>query len=865
MTVYLDPQRNGFAQNLNAAIKRFDNQGKRFLLVHTPKKGYSLEEPEEYSSLSRLFSSSVYRAEENFVSLVSDLTLSREHREVALLSERMALLADTVGKKKRQDYANIVQQFQIRCRIAIRSIHNESRQPVMLVAAELGLFRAGIQIAKSNGYYDFSAARTFRDQFFEAALQEKEWKIALHLFQNGANLTRAKELHCLNPLLYEAVEQKLENLAHEILVSGCIVEAIPSRIYVLHRAIELGLSCDLITLLLKHDADPNYPQAQNRVAFKPLSYALERGRYDLVGLFLQRGANPNESHPISQLPVVVCLIQAKKEEYAISCVERGANLQYRDRFGSSLLHLAAQHGMKRLARVLTERGIAPNVLDLNNGTAAFLAPPDMLQTLVDIGVDLSLRNKSGNTALSFRPGTTPPFTLGGILIDLASFRKKPETILQVAPRHNPLEVCFFLQDVAATKAVAAKMKQADFETRLWELQAKYPKFSTESIALAPYEVDPKHMERAFDISKIPPKPSGVDLQDLLTIFDTIDFRREFKPSAYSSDLKDMTVEELREKICERVVDRVKNREQDAGTGRRGTTFFVLFYDKLESALLHITQKLKTLGNDPESRRTKAFFFFELALHTPLCCEQLSQCACNWYNHLLRNIPTTFENYIFSTLTASRESILRSLIIPNTQTNHDMHHLKFLIGKEFGIEGADFYTKADAYRSYAYPSKTVMLDKAMQRYKVVDIIDCMHPQIIDFQKWRDKAREHCQQHAPASWKRDHYAAIRAHVVEMQKAGKDEREVKAYLQTKDIFYQTGTALEAIEADRGGAYYLEEGLVSQDTFTMRRPAIARMLHDTGVLLSICSDQQGPRPKPSLLQRAKAGFEGLRSWLPW
>jgi len=874
MTAYFDPTRAGFVDGLVAGVQSFDERAEPFLLVHTPERGFSLEAKEEYSWISRAFSSSVYDAERNLAKLTECLQLeaSRFQRtphaltNAALLAERMRKLALHIEKKKEVSCKTLVEGFEQQSYDFVRRSCAASGRPAALIATELHLYPLAIRFLKETATYDAIVA--FQDILYETALKCGELGVAIQFIERGASLQRAKELNLLNSLIYEAVEQRNEAVALQIIQVSVQIQPIPNRPYILHRAIQFQFSAFTIREFLVRGADPTYLDViYNRTAgtslsFTPLSLAVECGRYDVVPVLLERGANPNDLHPISHAPLIRYLIHAGQEQSAITAIEKGATVDYKDAIGRSLLHQAAKQGLKRLVPLLIQRGISPSVCDHLGETAAFGSSIQMIELLITHGLDPTITNQNKQTCINKLAIDTPVFRLQGVEFDLTRIKQDNGALTHIPAAFDRLQVCLFLQDDALSRRVASKMTQDQFDAAFWKLKAKYPKCSLDSVALAPYEINKNHLKKAFDLSKIPPKPPGENLKDLLMVFDTIDFRVKFKPSEYSPEFAHTTFQEFRESISKRVVDRVQQRVPDAGTGRQGTAFFVTFYDKLESALLHITKKVKALGNDPESMRKKAYLFFELSLHTPLCCEQLSQASCNWYNYLVRDIPTTLENYTLSTLTATREGILRSLITGIDQTNHDMHQLKYLIGKDFGIEGADFYTEPDAYRARYYPGKAVMLEKAMRCYTVNDCVESVHPQIIDFQTWRESARTHFMNNAPLTWRKEHYDAIRKQAQEMQANGCAEKAVKDYLATKEIYYQTGTALEAIEGDRAGAYYQDEVLIDPNKFAMHKHAVARMLNDFGVFETVFIGKRRTTVLASMVSRAQ-GY--LRSWLPW
>ena len=83
----------------------------------------------------------------------------------------------------------------------------------------------------------------------------------------------------------------------------------------------------------------------------------------------------------------------------------GANLEWRDEEDCecNLLHICAQYNSKKIAKLLLESGVNPNVLDSNHYTPLHYASAnnstDIALFLIKLGSDINARNECGFTPL----------------------------------------------------------------------------------------------------------------------------------------------------------------------------------------------------------------------------------------------------------------------------------------------------------------------------------------------------------------------------------------------------------------------------------------------------------------------------------
>jgi len=124
---------------------------------------------------------------------------------------------------------------------------------------------------------------------------------------------------------------------------------------------------DLTESLLSHGADINLPDEEGRT---PLYWASLSGHVDIARLLLSHGADVNARTKSGATPLhAACKFPASIDIVRL-LLEAGADVNARNIFNSTALHHACGNGDARIARLLLERGAAPDVRN-HKGDRAF--------------------------------------------------------------------------------------------------------------------------------------------------------------------------------------------------------------------------------------------------------------------------------------------------------------------------------------------------------------------------------------------------------------------------------------------------------------------------------------------------------------
>ncbi|KAI1735544.1 ankyrin repeat-containing domain protein [Xylaria scruposa] len=95
-----------------------------------------------------------------------------------------------------------------------------------------------------------------------------------------------------------------------------------------------------------------------------LSYAAEKGDINLIRYLLQAGADPNSRDHISRTPLLYAAMSGSLETWDILFPKGNVPINYKDRYGSTMLSIATCHGHSDLvARLLSFREIEINTKD----------------------------------------------------------------------------------------------------------------------------------------------------------------------------------------------------------------------------------------------------------------------------------------------------------------------------------------------------------------------------------------------------------------------------------------------------------------------------------------------------------------------
>jgi ankyrin repeat protein len=161
---------------------------------------------------------------------------------------------------------------------------------------------------------------------------------------------------------------------------------------------------EIVSALLDTGADPNRVDSRRRTL---LAYACTSGRYsDLISMLLKHKANPNVTGEYG--PPLVSLIESGNETQLSSVkalLAAGANPNATDSASTPILVWCAEQCPSAMVKVLIEAGAKVSATDTLRRTALDAAcrqqRDDIVEILLKHGADPNVRDKDGNTAVMY--------------------------------------------------------------------------------------------------------------------------------------------------------------------------------------------------------------------------------------------------------------------------------------------------------------------------------------------------------------------------------------------------------------------------------------------------------------------------------
>mmetsp|Transcript_41253 Transcript_41253/g.81375 ORF Transcript_41253/g.81375 Transcript_41253/m.81375 type:complete len:298 (+) Transcript_41253:735-1628(+) len=228
--------------------------------------------------------------------------------------------------------------------------------------------------------------------------------------------------------LHIACREGKPAIAEFLVCSGTELEAATDiGVTPLYYAAQAGLT-GLVRILLKRSVDVHAKTTDDRQT--SIFAAIKNGNMDMVELLLDHGAMVNERTEFQESPLFYTAfpfnyIPRDHREIAELLISRGAEIDARDVYGQTVLHVAARNGALGVLEALLANGADIHATDNVGFSAlhcvALLANEDSEETgrglfekklhivelLVSRGIDVGALNEEGDTALDFAEDDQP--------------------------------------------------------------------------------------------------------------------------------------------------------------------------------------------------------------------------------------------------------------------------------------------------------------------------------------------------------------------------------------------------------------------------------------------------------------------------
>lgn len=510
----------------------------------------------------------------------------------------------------------------------------------------------------------------------------------------------------------------------------------------------------------------------------------------------------------------------KNEREAIRLLERGEiDLRFVDPKGNSFLHIAVRHDCKDIIQKLIEKKIDVNRGNEDGDTPlhiAILHSPSMriFNLLVEAKACPIRLNKKGKS----------PFGQDGA--------KEKALALEAAPT---LHTAFLLQDLQLAQEVISKLSLADFRGYVQAIKDKYPQSPTEFLECALYRVNQDHLRESVR-SEIPLKPDGVELDELMPLFNEVNFTdpqkaHYYNPADFAFETGTTLLRDLSELIEVDVIKKIKTRRSYNGTPDAGTPALESFYSIIERATLHTIKHLRTTKEPLQRAKT----IIEYLRAAKFCGGRIMNVALDRYDAVILGKEESFEKTVYELLGEFRKLLLDGLVPAGEQSVHVANKYFELLAEDLNLPNKQ---AAVTDRHAHLVEKTELRARFDSEYIPFSIIThCLSVHLEQDATLRDKCINWFKKRVPKDFDQARIEPIKAELAKFESRQAPRAEIVKYLREREIFVQDGSYADAIENDREQAYLGQEVVVDMNAEKMqiKKSAIFYALEQLGVIRKI------------------------------
>ena len=174
----------------------------------------------------------------------------------------------------------------------------------------------------------------------------------------------------------------------------------------LHHSIIGESKGEVLQMIINHGAQVN---ATNKMGDTALMIASGKGNVDGTNVLLEAGADPNITDANEDSCIHISMLGFYKRQVLQTVINHGVKVNDTNKQSYTALMIASLNGNIDGIKVLLEAGADPNIADVNGYNCLHFVvfqgcSIDVLQTIIDHGVDVNATNKMGHTALMIASG-----------------------------------------------------------------------------------------------------------------------------------------------------------------------------------------------------------------------------------------------------------------------------------------------------------------------------------------------------------------------------------------------------------------------------------------------------------------------------
>jgi ankyrin repeat protein len=430
--------------------------------------------------------------------------------------------------------------------------------------------------------------------------------------------------------------------------------------------------------------------------------------------------------------------------------------------------------------------------------------------------------------------------------NFSTFVKDPKLLLEPVDGQseiNPLEVAFLYGSISLARALATVMTKKEFRAFAEKLKKTYRKSHVhvnEFLFNTEFNLSTGHMQKGVPV--IPPKPEGVEVRDLRTFFNKINFTNPQAPLYFAPKEHGLNADPaVLSKVMNDFIEKVEKRIAYLGTPPKGTDALKVFYQIIENAVTNVIKKLQTVEDARYQAQTIIDFLKDIAL----CGGKIFTISIEIFHRVVHGIDSNYDNKLLFSLGDLRSFLARDVIPEGPHNVHDYNKFIKAKGKTLGIPGS---VEGARYNDICQGSEGYNPDhsekKFKNRYVPWAVAQWLQPQFATDPVLREKYTAWWKLNAPKEWGRDKYEPIKRKLSQLQEQGASKAEIEKFLDNHEI----GQA--DIEDARTHAFIEQEVYEDIGENSFKEFYFINSLMKLGILTKIGLKYK-PEPKPQQVDR--------------
>lgn len=247
---------------------------------------------------------------------------------------------------------------------------------------------------------------------------------------------------------------------------------------------------------------------------------------------------------------------------------------------------------------------------------------------------------------------------------------------------------------ARMRIIASSLPKPQYDTFLQTGTALSPKLGeliNEFHLNVRYTINPQHLDQRVAVLDIPPKPEGVQLNELLEWFDAY---QDYLPNYYSSLA-----------AIKGFVEKIRDRVAFIGTPPAGTNAFTEFYDRIENALCHVINTLAAKRRSYRKVIAIRKIFLILADASSHCGIRMHNDSIQLYQEFVLNLDTSGKQTLLNWL-AEYRLLLAHTLPPNGHHESIIYFEKMMyaLGADLALPGQKVLRAEDPDRWSSYANQ-----------------------------------------------------------------------------------------------------------------------------------------------------------------